>query len=593
MFIKKTPDNLFSSQAVRFSSPLRSATLSEFKSFRLAERLRRNAYPTSTIEQNQLLEIVSRAQTEVQNLYAEKARCDAEMGQLAIRTVVLNNQSGDIERCIRMSESLLSPFRRLPAEVLVQIFTHFCEENRIGLDSDIPGFTIAGVCAHWRAIVLSTRVVWSSMNVDLDSSRPTSKNKAAVIGLLLKRSGEYPLTITLNGAHSSKKSRVISLLNKHSHRWKSLALYIHEARLRTYMGHQIKGKLGQLEHLDLPTIRDDPMDMFEIAPRLRSLVARSLVSNIRVPLDQLVVITIGFPKISEVRNILSVCPRLENLTLLAAWDGLELDEHVHVTATSNLTELSFGIDEGRDWEAMKQLLDIMTLPCLATLIFRHHEMSLADDFWVEDWPTRQFSTFLARSGCTITSLLINSIAWLSTEALMTLLQLLPPLTTLRIHEMPKSALREILNGGSESEGSESEESDLSEDDYESGNYASVVSYTFMKTLCTHSIRDATCSPLLPSLTHLDLRLRGVMDDRTFLEMVNSRWRPYAHFTTTPSIPLPPDVDSDVDPVCCLQSLQLCLMDSALTQEARRHLGYLRNAGLSVTIEDCDAPRSYE
>lgn len=115
-----------------------------------------------------------------------------------------------------MLYGLDAPVRRLPAEILQEVFLHYLpiwdEEHamqpskRALLQTPI---TLASVCVTWRSTALSFPKLWSKIRLDVSSLQmayrarnvlfESSEGKAAVLELHLARSKTHPLSVIMRG----------------------------------------------------------------------------------------------------------------------------------------------------------------------------------------------------------------------------------------------------------------------------------------------------------------------------------------------------------------------------------------------------------
>ena len=122
----------------------------------------------------------------------------------------LQQQIADLEQGNSHSKSLLAPIRRLPAELLTQIFV-----IAIGCYEHDP-FGIMRVCRAWHATVLSMSRVWSRFTV-----RPwTSK---AQIDFLVERTKQVPLDVVVD-LTPSRHSFMQSIKTRGGYRGLALAV---------------------------------------------------------------------------------------------------------------------------------------------------------------------------------------------------------------------------------------------------------------------------------------------------------------------------------------------------------------------------------
>ncbi|KAJ6542869.1 hypothetical protein B0H19DRAFT_885237, partial [Mycena capillaripes] len=91
---------------------------------------------------------LQRYENEIPRLRAQLARAEADYD-------ALKQHYSDVH-------SLLAPIRRLPSEILVQIFEE-CEgppQNQMAHLAQKPLLVVSQVCARWHEIVLGTPTFW-------------------------------------------------------------------------------------------------------------------------------------------------------------------------------------------------------------------------------------------------------------------------------------------------------------------------------------------------------------------------------------------------------------------------------------------------
>ncbi|KAF5371436.1 hypothetical protein D9757_009980 [Collybiopsis confluens] len=123
----------------------------------LMKRNRTNAIPESGHERSQM------------NLLVDEATADLERCERAISE--LEEQLGKLKKCrielvrtrIAPRKSLLSPIRKLPPEILCLIFANVDRKITLLKSKRLRSavFGLTWVCAHWRALVLSERQMWT------------------------------------------------------------------------------------------------------------------------------------------------------------------------------------------------------------------------------------------------------------------------------------------------------------------------------------------------------------------------------------------------------------------------------------------------
>lgn len=135
----------------------------------------------------------------------------ATMNEIAKTKLLLDGlqqRLSNLETEHRILQSLPAPIRRLPADLLEEIFLHsipvWCEEY--ALDEDytlyLSPFIIASVCVRWRDVALSCPPLWATIKLDMRRHRKnasTCTSSIECISLHIQRASKYPLSVILRG----------------------------------------------------------------------------------------------------------------------------------------------------------------------------------------------------------------------------------------------------------------------------------------------------------------------------------------------------------------------------------------------------------
>ncbi|KAJ6546066.1 hypothetical protein DFH09DRAFT_1171907 [Mycena vulgaris] len=248
---------------------------------------------------DQLTSIVSSVADELDRYDERIGTLQAELTRLAANRAALQSRYHDCR-------SLRAPIRRLPSEILGEIFAlssaaHWetnrdCPPPTRALErlAQMPFLTLSQVCARWHAIALGTPAFWSDISLDavLWTMPTLTETAVTLLGSALDRSGDFPLTVRItNHMISPAHGPALELLSKHSERWQTAILKCPVADLAHLSS--VKGRLPLLETLEVdalePELEIAVLDLFELAPRLRNIsVAGDLVSKlVKPPLGQL------------------------------------------------------------------------------------------------------------------------------------------------------------------------------------------------------------------------------------------------------------------------------------------------------------------
>jgi len=150
--------------------------------------------PPSEIEVDLILSIVSSAESDLSQI-RRQLKAD-------LKNQALGNQLRTYENYITRHQSILSPLRRLPLELLYQIFDFFVPPQ-VPLNrpynhdrwSDLP-WGISQVCRRWRTITLSMPLLWSKIpSVTQHMKYGTSQSFLEFYTNFLLRSASLPIRV--------------------------------------------------------------------------------------------------------------------------------------------------------------------------------------------------------------------------------------------------------------------------------------------------------------------------------------------------------------------------------------------------------------
>ncbi|KAJ7026878.1 hypothetical protein C8F04DRAFT_1123986, partial [Mycena alexandri] len=356
----------------------------------------------------------------------ELAHYDTEILNLEMRLAGLKSDRSSIEFYRDGCKNVFAPVRRLPTELLVEIFDlcappgadEISESTTMVEEMDRIGkrhlFQISKVCSRWYRIVMNTPRLWSTLVIDTHAwgHYSFSSKLVALAASSLERSGGAPLNlqIALEPNYPSERL-VLDLLLKHCHRWKTVYLWVHPAALQAIAS--VKGNLPLLEDLSVnsATNSDRPsIDAFQIAPRLKTAGIAGFPSHVpTLPWQQL-------SHFSYENNGLSDQIWLSMLPFLPAHASCEVTLHpVEVTTPLRLTPISsvlstLDLKLPNAWVPAKtsallgDVLGCLTLPDLLDLRVNH------DGGPPPRWNRTQFSEFASRSslGNTLRSLELST-----------------------------------------------------------------------------------------------------------------------------------------------------------------------------------------
>ncbi|KAJ7728882.1 hypothetical protein B0H16DRAFT_1894001 [Mycena metata] len=329
----------------------------------------------------------------------EIARVQKKLDQLVVDRVAFQTRHSDYT-------SLLAPIRRLPSEILVEIFG-LCWDSFTpdlsDVDKEGPSLVLRGelarlahapllalsqVCARWYNIALGTPALWA--RIELEGPLWTAPHRFEdIIALLrsaLERSASHPLAITVTNdytAHVSVHPPALDLLAQHCRRWQRAEFNCPFSDLVHLSS--VKDNLPCLRFLEVFCWAGDGVDFFTIfqnAPQLKRVDfsgnTEIIGSSSLLPLEQLVEIRSVECIVEEPPAIVALMHRLSQATTL--WMHLsprDSDDNVDFSFTDPpvtsdirgfVLELSEFLPEvaGR---ALDKVFAHLTLPSLAMLRF--------------------------------------------------------------------------------------------------------------------------------------------------------------------------------------------------------------------------------
>ncbi|KAK1221104.1 hypothetical protein PQX77_016151 [Marasmius sp. AFHP31] len=486
----------------------------------------------------------------------ELKACQAEINRLRTAIHLLELKKFNLNTSMNKCRSLLSPVHRLPLEVLTSVFAFSCEVNTLEPSSLPSAIRIAMVCGRWRDAVLSSPILWSSLEIPFGLWKEKLDILTRLTVLYIDRSKIHPLTLEIsfpNEHYYPEPSAVIHALSRSCSRWRHLTISIPETFTRPeLLFPTLRGAaLPLLESFHLiarPAFNQFGLvtieRIFGACPSLRNLWMAGSVAQPRLclPLPQMTRVTLEAAFTRAAMSLLGRMPRLRELSLsfIVKQDGAEV-QHV-LSSTIETLSLSAGLQEDLD-----DVFQHLTTPSLKTLTISSYVNWRRTLF--RTWPSWHGSVvpdFLERSGCSITSLCLESLPMTDTQTI-SLMKLVPTLTSLRIEEL-----------------------DLSR-----AGPNRIVTATFLRQFIvdqeSHRIGHpgTTFLPLLTDLT-LKIKAQGLFEAGLFVA-VASRWVPDATRAR----------DIGVE---CLRFVDITVVGSGLDSDsALKSLRCFRDAGLRLNV----------
>ncbi|KAJ7189109.1 hypothetical protein C8R46DRAFT_1244633 [Mycena filopes] len=350
--------------------------------------------------------------------------------------------------------SVFSPVRRLPTELLAEIFglcapTAHPTTPAAELDQIARKYllNLSQVCSRWHEVTMTTPKLWSTVAFDTCFWDECSASYAVLLSLLevgLERSGNHPLTldVAVDSTHPRRvQQQIFDLIGKHSHRWEKLRLWV-EPKAFTYLA-GARGKMPLLRVLSLVSSTDANYpyadDVFEIAQRLREVSLSGWPPKLpKLPWESLSKLT--YDNLDSNHLTLAMLPQLSPDTV----SHISLDPSILILPfdlppiIAHVSSLTVALLRGREYRMsalLKIFLDRVTLPGLRRLSFSGRT---TED--VPEWSQQRFLDLAARSSFHHSLTMLSIFALIEDKELISCLAVLPLLEELHISDCKNRAL---------------------------------------------------------------------------------------------------------------------------------------------------------
>ncbi|KAJ7288920.1 hypothetical protein C8J57DRAFT_1643233 [Mycena rebaudengoi] len=263
----------------------------------LREILRSNRVPLETS--------ISQFQSVLTSSPATLAEYDAEIERLQSLLQKTISDRATLHAYTEGCRSALSPIRRLPAELLVEIFaTALIESDGPTARTTTPQQEMRRLSKHnllrlsqvnfwWRGIAIGTPMLWSTITINMRQWKSFGGGKFSrdaalgLISLSLERGGNFPLKIEVKGGATLPDVRlVLEKLMQQFFQWREVAMSATASAFRLLSA--AKGSLPRLKTLRICVLNGaslpSQVDVFETALRLSDLTIRGQARNLPVTL---------------------------------------------------------------------------------------------------------------------------------------------------------------------------------------------------------------------------------------------------------------------------------------------------------------------
>ncbi|KAF5391597.1 hypothetical protein D9757_002548 [Collybiopsis confluens] len=231
------------------------------------------------LEQQQLV-----AQTESSEFSREQLTNEREQHQGRITHLVV--QRDQVQTDIEALQAVISPIRRLPLEILSEIFVECFPKIKFTRPSaHEPPLLLAQICRRWRHVAISTPKIWSAILITVtEHCHPD----LSLLQTFIDRSAMHPLSFRIKeeldaDAASSMHEAAFELLWSAHARWRDVQLDYKDWRTNSSLGRITETPL-LLETLSLK--REywnadalEPLSHLFAAPHLRKIIWFGVLKN--------------------------------------------------------------------------------------------------------------------------------------------------------------------------------------------------------------------------------------------------------------------------------------------------------------------------
>ncbi len=203
-------------------------------------------------------------------LDVDRAFIDAEVTKLKRLKAWYDDQLQEIQlrrpavlRELKNCESIYAPIRRLPRDILIEIFHSVCDAwwqdvakeqfkddvyDPDSLDTTGPLWVLGRVCGLWRDMLHTSPASWARY---VSVKSPFSERSLHILRTYLERTAEHPLNLMVFCEDNDRSDgEIISLLVQHCYRWKNVSMH-------TVLDH--KHRLESI--VDLPALQSIELDV--------------------------------------------------------------------------------------------------------------------------------------------------------------------------------------------------------------------------------------------------------------------------------------------------------------------------------------------
>ncbi|PBK94022.1 hypothetical protein ARMGADRAFT_114102 [Armillaria gallica] len=244
--------------------------------------------------------------SDVRSLNAHQAEVRASLAEVNAAIAKLEAERARIQEISCQYDTVLSPARRVPLEILTEIFLYTVETNPSfyhAFDLATEPWSLTQVCCTWRAAALSfCPSIWNSMSIHTPKlGEMVKRDYSSILNTVLERANHksegyvFHLCVSETEADEAVTNGVLDLLLQRSRDWDDARLSIPMTMLPALSA--ATGKLDILTccHIYLadiwPQAHDREFNFLSAAPNLREVVLKGFGDGplLRLQTSQLIV----------------------------------------------------------------------------------------------------------------------------------------------------------------------------------------------------------------------------------------------------------------------------------------------------------------
>lgn len=479
----------------------------------LISRSRRNLRPSED-EDPVLATIQSAIQTAEDLIQQYDGSVVVVSGTLHVSQEERDSLEREIEKC----NSIWSPIRKLPLEILAEIFQLACEESfnelrdtyrTIPIFPTVP-FLLASICSLWRKVVFTTPHIWSltvtgcclSVDGSLDEcSRP-------ILRMALEKSKPMPLSLKYPESRKDWDEDLLPRLLR-CRELTLTGLRVGRSDLSRWLETTPNIEVLEFENPNSRVEDDDGIvDVSKLAPCIRSLRLHNWREDLLFAWESITSLQLSYSQSDHALKLLSLCMNLQVLNVTRATQEPRMTAiapNSSSTITINLPHLcSLTISVTYPTALLAQLFPVLNTPGLKMLSLtggrmKHRNSMLLNTRYADLHAllTSNIPYFMQRHSATLSTLILHDCA-LDTSVLLPILTSVPTLTCFHMHCLSNTSVQ--------------------------GSGRIISLYPAITRGLLPALSETMTGVILPQLQQLDLGLLGdSFEDAEFVDMVQVRW----------------------------------------------------------------------